>query len=113
MQGEYANRIVVKTGNKVKVIQVEDIHYLESQDDYVMIYTSDGKYLKGNTMKYYEEHLLPRDFIRVHRSYIVSVDQILNIEPYEKESHILILKCSAKIPVSRNGYGKLREVLKF
>lgn len=110
---DFLNRIVVKTGNKVKIIQVDDILYIEAQDDFVMIFTSEGKYLKGKTMKYYEAHLYPDDFIRVHRSYIVRADQILHIEPYEKDSHILILKCGSKLPVSKSGYSKLREVLKF
>lgn len=110
---EYLNRIVVKTGSKVKIISVDDIHYLEAQDDFVMIYSSEGKYLKGKTMKYYEAHLSPEDFIRAHRSYIVKADQILQIEPYEKDSHLLVLKCGSKIPVSRNGYAKLKEVLRF
>jgi len=112
-RSDYLNRIVVKIGNKVKIILVEDVHYIEAQDDFVMIYTTDGKYLKGKTMKFYEAHLLPEDFIRVHRSYIVNAAQILNIEPYEKDSHILILRCGAKVPVSKSGYVKLKKSLRF
>ena len=110
---ETLERIVVKSGHKIHVITCDKIHYLEAQDDYVMIYTAEGKYLKQSTMKYFEEHLDGRQFLRVHRSYIVHMDRIERIEPYTRESYLLFLKTGEKIPVSKTGYDKLKEVLKF
>ena len=107
-QGE---RIVVKTGGKIKIIPTAAVHFLEAADDYVKIHTSDGSFLKNKTMGFFE-HALPSDlFVRTHRSYIVNVQEINRIDPYEKESHLAILKSGARIPVSKNGYGKLRAVL--
>lgn len=62
----------------------EKVEYLEAQDDYVMIYTKDDRFLKQQTMKFFERHLDPELFVRVHRSYIVNVQAIDRIEPYEK-----------------------------
>ncbi|RYE32263.1 MAG: response regulator [Sphingobacteriaceae bacterium] len=105
------DRIVVKTGTKIKVIPIQEVIYLEAADDYVNIHTATGEFLKNKTMSFFEQILDPTLFTRVHRSYIVRVEQIVRIDPYEKETHILILKSGAKIPVSKAGYAKLKLVL--
>jgi len=104
-------RVVVRTGAKIKIIPVQDIHYLEADDDYVKIHTHEGRFLKKKTMGYFEASLPASQFVRTHRSYIVQVQQITRIEPYEKESHLAILKSGAKIPISAAGYSKLKVVL--
>ena len=107
------NRIVVRKGNAINLIPVEQIRYVEAQDDYVMIYHSGGKSLKQQTMKFYEDNLPRNDFVRIHRSYIVKVEEINRIEPYGKDNHIAILKSGDKIPVSRSGFKHLKEELNF
>lgn len=106
-------RVVVKTGSKIQVVAVDRIHYLEAQDDYVMLYTDDGKYLKQWTMKYFEDHLNSTQFVRIHRSYIVKIEQIARLEPYEKASYVLILKDKTQLPVSKTGYATLKDALNF
>ena len=110
---EKLHRVVIKKSGKIHVISTGNISFLEAQDDYVMIYTNDGKYLKQQTMKYFEKHLDPEQFVRVHRSYIVNVTNIERIEPYEKSNYILILKDGNKVPVSRSGMQVLKENLDF
>ncbi len=106
-----SNRIVVKNGSKIKIIPVHDVFYLEAADDYVKIHTSEGYFLKNKTMSHFEQVLDPQQFVRGHRSYIVNVQQITRIDPYEKDNHVAILRTGAKVPVSRGGYGKLKAVL--
>jgi two-component system LytT family response regulator len=106
-------RVVIKKNGKIHVISTSDIHYIESEDDYVMIYTNDGKYLKQQTMKYFENHLDQKQFVRVHRSYIANISYIERIEPYEKSNYILILKDGNKVPVSRSGMQVLKQNLDF
>lgn len=110
---EIINRVVIKKSGKIHVISTQDINYLEAQDDYVMIYTADERFLKQQTMKFFEKHLDQDQFIRVHRSYIVNVQGIERIEPYEKTNYILILKDGNKIPVSRSGMQVMKEKLNF
>lgn len=110
---EIIHRVVIKKSGKIHVISSNDIHYLEAQDDYVMIYTAEERFLKQQTMKYFEKHLDNELFIRVHRSYIVNVQRIERIEPYEKTNYILILKDGNKIPVSRSGMQVMKEKLNF
>jgi two-component system LytT family response regulator len=106
-----AARIVVKTGGKIRIIPWEAIRYLEAADDYVKIHTADGVHLKNKTLGYYEQSLPAEQFVRTHRSYLVNIQEITRIEPYEKESHLALLKSGARVPVSRSGYSRLREVL--
>ena len=107
------HRIVVKDGSKINIISVEKIHYIEAMDDYVSIHTADGKYLKQQTMKYYEEHLPTTEFIRIHRSYILALSQLAKLEAYTKDTHVAILHNTQDLPVSRSGYQRLRDALNF
>lgn len=104
-------RVVVKTGGKIKIIPTEDIHFLEASDDYVKIHTHNGAFLKNKTMNYFEQVLDPAHFVRTHRSYILNVQQVTRIDPYEKDSHLCILQSGASVPVSKSGYVKLKAVL--
>jgi two-component system, LytTR family, response regulator len=107
------NRIVVRKANSISIIPVDQIKYVEAQDDYVMIYHSAGKALKQQTLRFYEENFPKSDFVRIHRSYIVRVEEIKRIEPYGKDNHIAILQSGDKLPVSRSGYKHLKEELNF
>jgi len=104
-------RIVVKNGSKIKIIPVQDVLFLEAADDYVKIHTADSYYLKNKTMAHFEKALDTHQFARCHRSYLINVQHIARIDPYEKDGHIAILKSGAKVPVSKTGYVKLRQVL--
>lgn len=110
---EYLDRVVVKDRHKINIITVDHIHYIESLDDYVLIYTAEKRHMKQKTMKYFETHLNPNEFIRIHRSYIVQVKFIAEIQQYEKESYVVILKDKTKLKVSKTGYKKIKEVLHF
>jgi two-component system, LytTR family, response regulator len=105
------NRIVVKINGKIKIIPMQDIHYLEAADDYVKIITSEGSFLKNKTMAFFDQTLDPQQFARVHRSYMLNVNQVTRIEPYEKENHLAILRSGAKVPVSKTGYPRLKAAL--
>ena len=106
-----SQRVVVKNGSKIKIIPAHDIYFLEAADDYVKIHTQEGYFLKNKTMNHFEQVLDKNQFVRSHRSYIVNVQQITRIDPYEKDGHVAVLRSGAKVPVSRGGYGKLKAVL--
>ncbi|MDX8338607.1 response regulator [Draconibacterium sp. IB214405] len=110
---EYLDRVVVKDRHKIHIAPVDAVRYIESMDDYVMIYTSEGRWMKQKTMKYFETALNPKNFVRIHRSYIVKVDEIEEIQQYEKESYIVILHDKTKLKVSKTGYKNLKNVLNF
>jgi two-component system, LytTR family, response regulator len=104
-------RIVVKIAGRIRIIPVDDVQYLEASDDYVKVHTKEGSFIKNRTMSSFEKGLDAHQFVRCHRSYMVNVQFITRIDPYEKESYLAILKSGAQVPVSKTGHGKLREVL--
>ena len=104
-------RVVVKTAGKIKIIPADDIHYLEAADDYVRVHTKEGAYLKNRTMAHFEKSLDANVFVRTHRSFMVNIQQITRIDPYEKESYLAILKNGTQVAVSKSGYAKLKQVL--
>jgi two-component system, LytTR family, response regulator len=108
---EFLQRIAVKSRHKVSVVPVDDILYLEAEGDYVMIHTKEARHLKEKTMKYFETHLDPTRFIRIHRSFIVNATFIDRIEYYDKESYSILLKNGAKLRASTSGYKLLKQVL--
>lgn len=108
---ELIQRVAVRSGNKIHVIPVAEICYIEADGDYVKIHTAEHSFLKEKTMKFFEKHLEGDQFVRIHRSFIVNVNEIARLEQYEKESYIALLKKGAKLKVSKSGYRLVREVL--
>lgn len=105
------DRIAVKDKSDIHLIAIEDVVYLEAQDDYVSINTKSTSYLKNARLKFFEENLDPKKFVRVHRSYIVNTAFIRKLENYNKDSYLLILTNDDKIKISRSGLQLLRKVL--
>jgi two-component system LytT family response regulator len=102
------SRIVVKDRKEIVIIDIGDIHYLEAQDDYVEIHTAQGKWLKQQTMKYFEGALDETKFVRIHRKYILHLSELGKLDKLGKESYIVVLKSGTSIPVSTSGYQKLK-----
>jgi two-component system LytT family response regulator len=62
-------------------------------------------------MSYFEKTLDSAQFVRVHRSYLLNLQELTRIEPMEKDNHVALLKNGARVPLSQTGYGKLKTVL--
>lgn len=105
------DRVVVKTGNNIRIIPALDIKYMEAYDDYVKIHTADGTFLKNKTMQYFENMLDAKLFARIHRSFIVQLSEITRLDPYERDSYKAVLKTGVSLPVSKTGYARLKSVL--
>jgi len=108
---ETIERMFIKTGNKIDMVDVKDIVQIIAQDDYVEIVTADKKYLKKETMNYLEKALSESMFSRVHRSHIININHINKIEKYGKESFVVILKDGSSANISKSRIKDLREQL--
>lgn len=105
-------RILIRDGARVQVIPVAQVDYIEAQDDYVQVVADGRAWLKSQRLSELEAQLDPGAFLRVHRSYILSLAAIERIEPSGKDGHCAVLRGGARIPVSRSGYTKLRELMR-
>jgi two-component system LytT family response regulator len=105
-------RILIRDRADVHVIPVEKIDYLEAQDDYVSVKAAGKGYLKEQTLAELET-LLDKDvFVRIHRRYILNIARLSKIELAVKDNRIAILADGTKLPISRSGYARLKELLK-
>lgn len=112
IQPDCIERVSVKLGKNIHVVNVSDILYLQAEGDYVMIYDNEGgAFLKEQTMKYFEEHLPATSFVRIHRSYILNVAAISRLELYEKGQYLVTLHQGQKLKASLNGYKLLKKAL--
>ncbi len=108
---EYLERVVVRDGPKVDIIPCEKLDYAEAQDDYVLLRALGKNHLKQETISNLETSLDPDRFVRIHRSYLVNLERVAKIEPYSKDSRVAVLHDGTKLPVSRAGYARLKELL--
>jgi two-component system LytT family response regulator len=104
-------RILVRDRNRIHILPVVDISFIEAQDDYVALNTKERSYLKKETLSGLEKRLDSRQFVRIHRSYLINIDYLSKIEPYAKDSKIAVLKDGKTLPVSRSGYQRLLSFL--
>ncbi len=108
--GEYVERLVVKDGPRVHVIPAARLDYAEAQDDYVALRSEGKNWLKQQTISSLESALDPRRFLRAHRSFLVNMERIARVEPNTKDTWLAILRDGSKIPMSRAGYSRFREL---
>ncbi|MBN1379287.1 MAG: response regulator [Gammaproteobacteria bacterium] len=104
-------RILVRDGSDVHIIPVDQIYYIEAADDYIAIQLKDKTHIKQERLQNLEMQLDQRDFCRIHRSYILNLHYLLSIESESKDSKVAILKNESRLPISRNGYNRLKELL--
>ena len=77
---EKISRIPVRSGSKIHILKLEEVKFIEAQDDYIKIHSTKGAFLKQQTMKHME-HNLPDDvFVRIHRSYILNINFLTKLE---------------------------------
>jgi len=105
------DRLVVRDGTKVTLIPMAKLDYIQAQDDYVLLKTPEKGHLKQQTLASLESRLDPKRFLRIHRSYIIQLDRLARLEQTPSESWVAVLTDATKLPVSKSGYARLKEVL--
>jgi len=104
-------RVLIRDGAVVHIVPLGKIDYLEAQDDYVAIHAERRTFLKEQTMAQMEATLDARQFVRIHRSFLLNVDRLARVEATDTDSRVAILRDDTRLPISRNGYARLNELL--
>ena len=110
-KGALVERILVRNGAKVHVIPVGELDYAEAQDDYVSLRSKGKEYLKQQTLQELEASLDKARFVRIHRSYLLNLEQLSRLESDGADARVAVLKDGARLPVSRAGYQRLKTFL--
>ena len=109
--GRPLERILVREGEKIHVVAARHLDYVEARDDHVLLMSEGKKLRKPETLTRLAKSLDPQSFVLIHRSYLLNIERLERIELYAKDSRIAILRDGTRLPVSRSGYGRLRELL--
>jgi two-component system LytT family response regulator len=105
-------RIVVRgEDGAIQVVPVSRLDYIEAADDAILLATSGVKLRKQQPISEIATQLDPDRFVRIHRAYVVNIERIEKIELYAKDSRVAILRDGTRLPVSRSGYQRLKELL--
>lgn len=101
--GQYLKRLVIKTGGRVTILAVKDIDWIEADGDFVKIHAGRAWHPLRETMKRLETQIDPARFVRIHRSTIVNVERIKELQPYFRGEYVVILHDGTSLKLSR-GY---------
>ncbi len=103
----FTEKFLVGHGSKYFFVQTDEINYISAEEKYVSLHTSTGSFLLRETMNNIEEKLNPDNFVRIHRSFIVNVLQIKELQPWSHGDYVIILKNGEKINMSRRYKNRL------
>jgi two-component system LytT family response regulator len=106
----YISRLLVKDGEKEILLSVEKIEWIEAADYYCCLHVSGRRYMLRESISDLNDKLDPRQFVRVHRSSIVNLDQIREIYRDGQTEGTVVLTDGQKLRMSRAGRQKLIEV---
>jgi two-component system, LytTR family, response regulator len=98
----HLERLVIKNGGRVFFLNVQDVHCIESEGNYVRVYDNQKAYLLRETISSLEEQLDPRQFRRIHRSAIVKIDRIKEMQPWFHGEYRIIMENGKELTLSRN-----------
>ncbi len=104
-------RVLVRDGEGMQVLLVDDIAYIEAQADYVAFHAHGREHLKAQRISELESQLDPTRFVRVHRSFIINLAALQGLEKTDSDAFVARMKNGKRIPVSRSGYDRLRAAI--
>ena len=110
-EGQYKQRILVKEKKKYFLVDLDDVYFFEASGDYVVIHKEKSTHLINDSMNNLESKLDPEQFVRIHRSTIMNLRYVDNLQPYFNGEFHITVKNGAKLKLSRNYRDKIKTIL--
>jgi two-component system LytT family response regulator len=107
----YSDRLAVRDNGEILLIKVRDIRWIEAERHYCKLYTSSGKYWLREGINALDSRLDPVKFIRIHRSYIVNIDQVQKMQSLFHGEYRVTLADGTQLTLSRGFKSRLQELL--
>ena len=107
---DFSEKILLKTPNGVTFINTNEIEWVEAAGNYVKLHVREAGHLLRETMNHIESKLNPDKFLRIHRSSLVNIDCIKELQPLFNGDYIVILKDDTKLNLSRNYHDRLQRL---
>jgi two-component system, LytTR family, response regulator len=108
---KYLERFIVKADGRISFLNAREINWIEADDKYVHFHTARGSRMVRQTLGAMESQLHPTKFVRIHRSAIVNVERIRELQPLFSGEHSILLEDGTKLTLSRNYKNRLFELL--
>ncbi|MBA2528098.1 MAG: response regulator transcription factor [Pyrinomonadaceae bacterium] len=108
---KYLERLVVKASGRIYFLETTEIDWIEAEGNYVSVHSAKKSHLLRETISSLEAQLDPRKFLRIHRSSIVRIDRIQELQPWFHGEYRIILQNGTQLTLSRNYRDKLQEAL--
>lgn len=108
---KYLERLVIKAGGRIYFLETTDIEWIEAEGNYVSVHSGKKSHLLRETISSLESQLDPKQFVRIHRSSIVRIDRIQELQPWFHGEYRVILQSGTQLTLSRNYRDKLQEAL--
>ena len=105
-------RLLIRERNQVQVVPIATIDCIEAQDDYVCIHVGAKSYLKTQSLSDLHAQLDPLRFVRVHRSWVINIDRLQQLEHSGKDNLMAVLSTNRQVPISRSGYERVKPLIK-
>ena len=110
-RSSYLDRIIIKNNDRVSVIRVEEIDWIEAEGNYVRIHLGKQSSIMRETLTRLSAQLDPRQFARIHRSKMVNIDRIQEMHPWAGQDWRIILRNGIELPLSRTYRDELYRLL--
>ena len=102
-------RFVIKSGGRVFFLRAEDIEWIEAAGNYVKLHVGAETHVFRETMNSLEARLNPSVFFRIHRSHIVNIERVRELQPWFNGEYVVFLTSGARLTLSRGYREKLQD----
>jgi two-component system LytT family response regulator len=109
-QRGWSTRLAVRSGGRIDLVLVADIHWIEAAGNYVAVHLEAAEYLLREPLKSLEARLDPATFVRIHRSVIANVERIARLEPIDHGEYLVTMRGGKTLYATRSFSRRLREL---
>lgn len=110
-QSEHLQRFVIKTNGRVLLVPAADVEWIEVEGNYLRLHAGKASHLIRETMNNLETRLDARKFVRIHRSTMVNIDCVKELQVHFNDEHLVILKDGSQLTLSRRFRDRLSQFL--
>jgi two-component system LytT family response regulator len=104
---KHLEKLIIRQGGRVLFLRTDEIDWIEAAGNYVRLHAGKEEYLYRETMQKLEAQLNPDRFVRIHRSKIVNVERIKELQPWFRGDYVIVLRDNQKLGLSRTYRNRL------
>ena len=108
---QYLERFLIKSNGRIVFLKTKEIDWIKSDDKYVYLHFGKSSHLVRQSLSQMKTQLDPKLFVQIHRSAIVNIERIKELQPMFNGEYNLLLENGAEVPLSRNYKSKLFDLL--